>query len=238
MREAERGFIDVLKEREVRYPVSQLSEERYLEFMEGVVANPELHEVIDDPERLKRELFMELTDKDQIFVAEDQNRIVGGLIGTPRGKIMQISTGFVDAQYRGKGIINELNEHVMARGKELGCTYARKEINCYNIPSIVTNMNNGYVICGCIGNIYVLFRSIGETDQEDLFLLDEMIEIPLTNKEAIVSSIRQGYAGVDIKNVYEENGEQKVTEKTDEDPAHWTMIMRKINPEALPFGRN
>jgi hypothetical protein len=49
--------------------------------------------------------------------------------------------------------------------------------------------------------------------------------------DAVKAALDDGWIGVDIKNVYEENGETIVAPSDDLNPAHWTLILRKKEPK-------
>lgn len=97
-------------------------------------------------EVIPKEKFKELLDKDEIYVAKVEGKIIGyatisikermNIPGLYDRKILDLEAICIDKEYRNKGIGTEFIRHLINLGKEWGCTDLYLNVNEENKNAI------------------------------------------------------------------------------------------------------
>jgi ribosomal protein S18 acetylase RimI-like enzyme len=157
------------------------------------------------------------------------------LIGTGKLEIKQYQDGkhaylsmlTVDDKYRGKGVAKELTDVRTEKAKQEGCTHIDTDVFSENAVALVTKLNDGYILNDIkfydekksAGSLK-LSKPIDDRAEYDKKTgeLGDLQEIPLSDLIAIENLLKQGWAGIDAKNLDDEKNK---------DPKKWLLIMEK-----------
>lgn len=158
------------------------------------------------------------------FAAYDGDKIVG--IGqlivqnNKRGFLVGLN---VDPQFRGQGVSKSLTDARIDCAKKIGCDYVDTNVASDNPLGLVTKFRDGFILTGYnIAEVcFILSKKINAEEDFDKHNgpLGELKEVSLADIASIENYTRQGWAGIDIKNI----GNTK-----DDSPENWLLILEKV----------
>jgi GNAT superfamily N-acetyltransferase len=89
-------------------------------------------------------LVVKLYNLETIYVAEEDNKIIGICLAQVHANQLLIEGTVVDEEYRRHGISNKLKKAVENRARQLGATEAVTKIEPNNKPAIKMALKQGY----------------------------------------------------------------------------------------------
>lgn len=135
----------------------------------------------------------------------------------------------VDKEYRGKGLAKKITDVSTEFAKKEGCTDLMASVICDNPIGLVTKFNDGFCLKRVElydendedhASLFSLTKKIDNTTNYDRKEeVGELEEVLLSDLKIIEDRIKDGWVGIDIKNL----GDVK-----DEDPNQWKLIMERV----------
>ncbi len=89
-------------------------------------------------------LVLKIHDLDTIYVAEENNQIIGLCIAQIKNKQLLIEGTAIDPEYRRRGISGKLKKAIEEKATQLGATKAFTKIEPENTPAIKMAKKQGY----------------------------------------------------------------------------------------------
>jgi ribosomal protein S18 acetylase RimI-like enzyme len=134
----------------------------------------------------------------------------------------------VKPEYRGKRLATALTNKTIETALANACETMDAEVDLLNPPALVSRLNDGFAIVDlnleldedgerCFSVIKRLRKEPGY--DKKIGSLGEMQEICLTEAEKIQNLLRNGWVGIDTRNLEEKN---------DMDPKKWMLILEKV----------
>lgn len=178
-------------------------------------------------ERVKEFLDYYTEGKHHVVILEDEENIYGVAYLSILSETAWLWAAVVNPQFRGKGIAKILTDKRIEIARELGCKEVEVEISAKNPHSLASKFSQGFILKSIdINGCFDLVKNLEGNNREPF---GSPLEVPLSNETLIRKVINEGYYGVDIKNTYTVNEEIKITDPSDMDPTHWTLIFVKTN---------
>lgn len=190
--------------------------------------------------QLQRAEALEDGTQDSYFAIRDSHKkiaVTGKLTVTTTGGEKQgyLSALTVSPELRGKGLAKKITDVRIEAAKKAGCTSVYTRVDHANTPSLVSKLNDGFVITELPGyaksngpgDFFLLTKRInGEEDADrEKGPVGELKEVNLSNGEELSSLLnRKEWVGIDLKN----NGPSD-----SKNPEDWTLILEKITPQTV-----
>ncbi len=178
-----------------------------------------------------------IQDKFHYFVIKNNGSIIATCkadIEDFRGqRVAYITALSVDEDSRGRGLAPKIIHACEKAAQEEGCEVASLDVDCDNPISLVTNLKEGYRLVKM--NSSVLVKTSANKKESSFFVLEKLLtrqddfdpksgkigelsEVNLADKETVNKHLKDGYVGIDIKNI----GDPK-----DNSPENWILILEK-----------
>ncbi len=221
--------------------VFPLPEDRYEEFLRLVERFP----TPEDGDRgefspdIAEMVLSDLRESNVAVGVEASGRLVAAESGVINGERIFLNHAVVDSQFRGKGLLSQMENILIKAAREKGCRYVSAHISLCNVHSLVSHFKKGFVAYAHpqAPDFVKIIKDIDVKDQESLIPNGEAIEVPLSEIHEIEQRFKDGFVGVDLKNVSIQDGESVVADKENRNTSNWTLIMRKTDPGVLPWNR-
>ncbi len=166
-------------------------------------------------------------------IRNDANQIVGTakltIYNKGSEKRAHLARLTVKPEYRGKGLASILTEKTIQVALAHNCEVMDAEVDILNPPALISRLHDDFVIIDlnleldedgerCFSTIKKLKKEpIGYDNKKGS--LDELREISLAEAEQIQNLLRNGWVGIDLKNL---------EGRDDRDPNKWILILEKL----------
>lgn len=166
-------------------------------------------------------------DVPHYFGAYDKDKVVGVgklviLKDKNKHKYGYLSELIVSKEHRGKEVSKFLTDARMGCARENGCEYLGTDVLIDNPVGLVTKFKDGFILTDCklSDGLFVLSKKINGQEDFDRHNgpVGELKEILFTDLSAIENYVKQGWSGIDVKNI----GNVR-----DNSPDNWLLILEK-----------